>query len=142
MLLLKNEKGVWGMVKRIARTVSLFLAGGYLYGLVEILYRGRTHPSMFLLGGVCLVCIGGVRRAWPGAPLAKKMLVSGAHITVAELICGIVVNVILDMGVWNYSDVPFNLLGQICLPCSAAWCRVALPAMGVDKLVCAAHGAH
>ncbi len=123
------------MAKRTVRTLSLFLTGGYLYGLIEIFFRGYTHPSMFVLGGLCLVGIGALRRALPTAPLAEKMLFSGALITAAEFACGVVVNLIFDMGVWDYSHIAWNLFGQICLPFSAFWCLLSLPAMGVDKLL-------
>lgn len=42
-------------------------------------------------------------------------------ITLLEFIFGIVFNLMLDMNVWDYSNVPMNLMGQICLPFSLIW---------------------
>lgn len=48
---------------------------------------------------------------------------------VVEFITGLVVNIWLGLGVWDYSNMPFNLLGQICLPFAFAW--VALSAIAI-----------
>ncbi len=113
--------------------LSELLTGGFVYCLIEILFRGYTHVSMFLLGGICLVSIGLIRRHFAGQPLAKRMLCSCAVITVLEFLCGLIVNLWLRLSVWDYSGMPGNLLGQICLSYSAAWCLLALPAMAVDR---------
>lgn len=55
------------------------------------------------------------------APLLKKCFLGAAIITAVEFIFGIVFNTIFHMNVWSYEDVPFNLLGQICLPYSLLW---------------------
>lgn len=45
--------------------ISLFLVGGFIYGIIEVTYRGYTHPSMFILGGVCLILIGLMQKISP-----------------------------------------------------------------------------
>ena len=97
---------------------------------------------MTLTGGVCLVLLYMLNGVMRGIPLAGKCIAGALVITAVEFVVGCIVNLWLHRNVWDYSALRFNLLGQICLPFSAAWCLVALPAMGVDKLVCAAHGAH
>lgn len=42
-------------------------------------------------------------------------------ITVTEFVAGLILNVWLGLGIWDYSDLPFNLMGQICLEFSAIW---------------------
>lgn len=42
-------------------------------------------------------------------------------ITGIELIFGIAFNIILKEQVWDYSNMPLNLFGQICIPFSIAW---------------------
>lgn len=42
-------------------------------------------------------------------------------ITVIEFIIGIVFNIILKENVWDYSNMPLNIMGQICVPFSAIW---------------------
>lgn len=123
-------------MRRIGFYLSAMLFGGFLYCLVEILYRGYTHISMFLLGGICFLCIGGIRRTFRDAFSAQKMLLCAGVITLFEFLCGVFVNRVLGLSVWDYSAMPMNVLGQICITYSAAWCLLAVPAMGLDALLC------
>lgn len=123
-------------MRRIGFYLSAMLIGGFLYCLVEILYRGYTHISMFFLGGICFLCIGGIRRTFCDAVSAQKMLLCAGVITLFEFLCGILVNRMLGLSVWDYSAMPMNVLGQICITYSAAWCLLAVPAMGLDALLC------
>ena len=124
------------MMRRLLFWSSATLLGGFLYCLVEILFRGYTHVSMFGLGGICFLCIGGIRRTFFGDVLAKKMLLCAGVITLLEFFCGLLVNVRLGLGVWDYSAMPMNVLGQVCITYTAAWCLLAVPAMGMDLLFC------
>jgi len=97
--------------KIIAIGVQILL-GGLGYGAMELLFRGRTHISMLIAGGLCLpllILISKTRVTWPVQSLYGAML-----ITAVEFTCGCVVNLWLKLGVWDYSAAPFNLLGQIC----------------------------
>ena len=123
-------------MRRFAFYLSAMLFGGLLYSLVEIIYRGYTHVSMFLLGGICFLCIGGIRRTFSRDIAAKKMLLCAGVITLLEFFCGLLVNLRLDLAVWDYSAMPMNVLGQVCVAYTAAWCLLALPAMGMDALLC------
>ena len=124
------------MMRRAGFILTLFLFGGCAYCLVEVLFRGYTHPSMLLLGGVCFLMIGGLRKT--SLPFAGKMALSAAAVTGAELLCGLIVNRALSLSVWDYSDLPWNLCGQVCVTYSAAWCLLSVPAMGLHRLFCRA----
>ena len=102
----------------------LFYIGGVLYVAVELAYRGWSHPSMFLLGGVCFVLVGELGR-WSGRGLLGRAVLGGAAITALELVTGLVVNRWLGLGVWDYSTQPGNLLGQICPGFCLAWVLLA-----------------
>ena len=54
----------------------LFLLGGTGYVLMELLYRGRSHYSMFLAGGVCFLLLGKLEEAEPRL-LDKEVVVQG-----------------------------------------------------------------
>ena len=53
-------------------------------------------------------------------------------ITALELAFGVVLNRILGLNIWDYSDLPLNFLGQICLPFTAAWFLLAAVAILLD----------
>lgn len=77
---------------------------------------------MFLLGGACFVALGLINEILPQkTPLPLQMLIGCAIITALEFATGCVVNLWLGLDVWDYSQKPFNLLGQISLGSSIAW---------------------
>jgi uncharacterized membrane protein len=64
--------------------------------------------------------------------LIWQCLIGGGIITIVEFIAGIILNVWLGGGIWDYSHIPLNILGQICLPYSVAWVFLALAAILAD----------
>lgn len=108
-------------MKRILRHIPVAVIGGLLYMGVELLFRGRTHPSMGVLGGVCFAVIGMLDEWRPGEKLWVQMALGAGVITAGELLVGLIVNVWLGLGVWDYSDMPGNLWGQICPQFTIAW---------------------
>ena len=45
----------------------------------------------------------------------------GLGVTAGCVVFGLIFNCALGMGVWDYSRVPLNLWGQICLPFTLIW---------------------
>ncbi len=98
-----------------------FLLGALGYPLLELLYRGRTHYSMAIAGGLSALLVDTLRRK-PGT-LAKKSLLSALGITAVELACGCIWN--RSYRVWDYRPLPLNWRGQICLPYTLLWCGLS-----------------
>lgn len=119
--------------KLLLKYLFLFLVGGAIYCVIELLYRGYTHPSMYILGGLCFIVCGLFNEIFEwDTPLLIQMLLSSIAITDLEFITGIIVNLILHLNVWDYSDLPFNLLGQICLPFCIIWFFLSLIGIVLD----------
>ena len=95
-----------------------FILGALAYPMMEVLYRGRTHYSMGIAGGLSVLLIDGIRRL-PGGFIGKSFL-CGAGITGIEYLCGLVWNI--EYRVWDYRSKPLNIQGQICLSYSLLWC--------------------
>ena len=101
---------------RILKPLTVFIVGGFAYGLIEVLSRGFTHISMGVLGGAAMCLIHRLNSGRRSVPrIAVRTLLSAAFITVLELITGELLNVRLGMHIWDYSSLPFNLDGQICV---------------------------
>ena len=113
------------------KNLMIFLLGGFGYGLCELLWRGYTHVSMFLLGGVCFCIIFAADIKFCSLPFVMRCFVSGLFITSMELICGCIVNMILKLNVWDYSLIPVNLYGQICLSFSLLWMFFSAPILAI-----------
>lgn len=117
------------------KCVLLFLTGACVYYNVEICFRGYSHWSMALLGGILFIIIGNINECGAASkkiPLAAQGLMAAAIITLGELIAGIILNVWLGLGIWDYSDLPFNFLGQVCLRFSLLWIIVGIIAVMLD----------
>lgn len=101
-----------------------FTVGALGYGLLEILWRGKTHPSMLLCGGVCLCTIKKMceKTKKTALLLAAK---AAALITAVELAAGLIFN--RDKKVWDYTKFRGNILGQICPQYCCLWFLLSLP---------------
>ena len=102
------------MSARAGRHIVFFLIGCTGYPLIEILWRGYTHISMMLAGGICSVILSSICERYLEASLLKKAFFSASAITAVEFMFGIVLNILLKMNVWDYTSQPLNILGQIC----------------------------
>jgi len=111
---------------KIWKNCLLFYTGGTVYLSLELLYRGRSHGSMFLAGGLCFLLIGHLNRVEPKLPLPLRALVGALIVTMVELGAGMVFN--RQYQVWDYRDQPGNFMGQICPLFTALWIPLSLAA--------------
>ena len=86
---------------------------------------------MFLLGGLCFWLIGQLDHSRT-VPLAAQAVLGAALVTVLELLTGLVVNCRLGLGVWDYSSLPMNYRGQICLAFFLLWIPLSAAAVFAD----------
>lgn len=113
--------------------ILLFFIGGFAYCGIELIFRGYSHISMLIAGGICFVLIGLLNEIFPyKVSIISQMFISSIIITVVEFISGYIVNILLGLNVWDYSDLPYNFLGQICLLFSNIWFVLSLPAILLD----------
>ena len=117
----------------LLKYLFLFASGGLLYSLLEMLYRGWTHWTMFILGGLCFTALGLINEviSWD-MPLWQQMAIGAGIITGLEFATGCIVNLWLGGGVWDYSRMPGNILGQICPQFFALWMPVSLAGIVLD----------
>ena len=123
-------------ISLIIKYIFLWIIGGTIYVGIEYLWRGYSHWTMFILGGICFVCLGIINEilTWD-TPLWKQMLIGGSIITILEFITGCIVNLWLDWNIWDYSNNPFNLLGQISLFSSFGWIALSLVGILLDDWI-------
>ena len=115
----------------------LWTWGGTVYYLLEVAYKSLTdHPeriSWTMLVVAIILCIPvercGAELPW-GCPLWFQALCCAILVTAVEFVSGLVLNIWLGLGIWDYSDLPFNFMGQICLQFFFVWwglCFVFIP---------------
>ena len=106
------------------KNTVLFTIGGGIYVSLELLWRRRSHRTMFVLSGGCFLAIGEIGRRCPNLSLACRAVLGSVICTAGELATGLVFN--RDHAIWDYRALPGNFRGQICLPFSALWMPLSL----------------
>ena len=120
----------------VLKYLFLFLLGGFAYFYIEIMFRGFSHFSMIICGGLAFVLCGALNQiAHFRISLITQRLCSALIITALEFITGYIVNIKLGWDVWDYSGMPYNLYGQICLAYSLIWLVLSLACIFLDDLV-------
>ena len=113
--------------------ILVYVLGGMLYGLMEILWRGWTHWTMLLCGGFCFTVMYLISMA--ELPLLGKCLLSAGVITAVEFLAGCLLNLGLGWGIWDYSGLPYNVLGQICPQFLLLWLVLSVPGLALCTLL-------
>ena len=111
----------------------MWFTGGTIYFFLEIIARGYSHYSMFICGGLCFLLVGKMSRKISGIQISNNKYLNkvlrylicvttgGVIITLLEFVTGLIFNVCFHMGVWDYSNMKYNFMGQICLEYSILW---------------------
>lgn len=116
---------------RFCKYASLFFLGGAGYVGLELLWRQRSHSSMFVLGGICFLALGELDERSAPLPPPLRIAAGAGIVTALELITGLLVNRRHD--IWDYSALPGNFMGQICLPFTLLWIPVSALAMALHR---------
>ncbi len=120
-------------MKVLLKYAVLVSVGGGIYYLIEVLWRGHSHWTMAVLGGLCFLVVGIINEVldWD-TPLWQQAIYGAVIITALELEAGIVLNLFLGLEIWDYSNMPFNFMGQICLPYFALWIPLSVAGIVLD----------
>ncbi len=113
--------------------MAVFVLGGLAYGALELVWRGRTHWTMLLAGGASFLLIY-LTAASALPPLGQYALCAGL-VTAVEFVTGAVVNVGLGWNVWDYSDLPLNLYGQVCARYTFFWFLLSVPGCALARFL-------
>ena len=101
-------------MKAFLKYLTLFLVGGAFYYAMEVLFRGYSFLAMVGCGGLCFIICG---------------------ITAIEFAFGLVLNVWLGLGMWDYSNMPGNVLGQICPQFMVLWFFLSAAGIFLDDVI-------
>lgn len=109
------------------KRLILFLIGASMYYLIEILYDGTSHLSMFIIGGLSFLIGGLINEYPPKLKIWKQSAIITTVIVILEYFTGWIVNIKLGLRIWDYSDLSFNLHGQISLRFALIWYFIFCP---------------
>lgn len=112
-------------MKKFIGKLGLFLSCGLIYCMIEILFRGWSHWSMFILAGFLGVfCIDSINNILSfDCDYLLQILISTVLTTIAEGISGIILNVWLQLNIWDYSKMTWGTFfyGQCNLIFCLGW---------------------
>lgn len=120
----------------LVKYVFLAWFGGSTYCALEVLWRGYSHWTMLVLAAVVFIIVGLLNEVWSWqTSLALQVAAGMALATALEFITGCIVNLWLGWDVWDYSDMPGNLMGQICPQYTLLWAALVLVAILLDDYI-------
>lgn len=123
-------------MKQLSKYAFLFWFGGSFYITLEVIWREHSHWTMGLLAGLVFISIGSLNQVWGWeTSLILQAIVGTAIATISEFITGCIVNLWLGWNVWDYSNLPGNILGQICPQFIAIWIPIVLLAIILDDVI-------
>lgn len=121
-------------MQAIGERIYVFLIGFFVYALLEVGSRGYTHWTMAVTGGIVMLYLYEMEVRL-SIPLWQRCAIGALFITAMEFTVGVADNLLLGWNVWDYSDVPLNVAGQICLPFSGLWFLLCIPACKICAVV-------
>ncbi len=122
-------------MKKIIKYLTLFLIGGAFYYALEVLFRGYSFPAMAVCGGLCFIICGVLNEKDRCMPLVLQQLIAAFGITMIEFASGLILNVWLKLNMWDYSNMPGNIFGQICPEFTALWFFLSAVGIFLDDLI-------
>lgn len=109
-----------------------FWAGG-VYFFAEVIWKtaqGRPETiswTMFALAIILAIPMErfGAELPWE-MPLIAQAGISALAVIATEFVVGLILNVALGLGIWDYSNMPGNIMGQICPQFALLWFVVSI----------------
>ena len=117
------------------KNIIIFLIFGISYYLLEILWRGYSHWTMIIVGGLCGLLIGLINEITPKMNTILQMLLGSVIVTIIEFVTGYIINIKLDLNIWDYSNLKFNILGQVSLLFSVLWFFLSYIVIKLDDYI-------
>lgn len=91
---------------RVLIGIMTFIVFGWMYYGIEILYRGYSHWTMAVLAGIIAILIGGLNDTFSyEMPFDLQIIIGTCFATVFEGIAGVILNIFLGLGIWDYSNL-------------------------------------
>ncbi len=120
---------------KVAEIAIIYTIGAVGYCALELVWRGYSHWTMTVAGGICFLALYLIDGRTRGLTLIKKSLLSAMVITSVEFAIGCVVNLMLGWRVWDYSDLPFSIMGQVCPAFFLLWFLLSVPTLMLSKTI-------
>ncbi len=122
-------------MKRQKKYITVYCIGSLGYSAIEVLWRGYTHWTMGIVGGISFILLHFINCNLERHSHLIKCMIGSLTITSIEFASGCIFNFALHMNVWDYSNQPGNILGQICPLYCLYWFLLCIPTMAFSSLI-------
>ena len=119
----------------LKRNLYLFIIGACGYAIIELLWRSRTHVTMAIAGGISLIFFSLIEKRFSEKNVIFRATLSALTVSFIELCIGIVFNLSYSMKIWDYSDQPLNLFGQVCPLFTVLWGLIFVLVLPIIRLL-------
>lgn len=108
---------------RLIRIFILWFCLGMIYLTIEGFWRGWTNIVMLPIGGFCGIAIGAINQSsrFYKTKMVWQSLIGAIIVLIVEFVSGLILNVWLDLGIWDYTGKFGNIAGQICVQYGILW---------------------
>ena len=118
----------------ITHCIFGLIAGG-IYLAIEIIWRGHTHWTMLPLSAIIFVMAGLLDEYKISFSFWTQVIIGTLIATALEFIAGLILNIYFKLGIWDYSNMPFNFMGQICPQFTVAWAFLMVLSIKLENLM-------
>lgn len=114
-------------MNKIIKLLIIWFVLGMCYFTLEGLYRipqgGYANIAMLFVGGFCGLIVGSINQIpqFYKMTVWKQSIIGAIVVLIVEYISGYVLNIKMGLDIWDYSDMYFNLNGQICFEFAVIW---------------------
>lgn len=114
-------------MSKVLKVLTIWFLMGMVYFVIEGIWRipkgGDANVVMLPIGGLCGLLIGSINQIpkFYNMSVFKQSLIGTGIVLVIEYTAGYILNIKMGLDIWDYSDMFFNINGQICLEFGLLW---------------------
>ncbi|WP_195276413.1 putative ABC transporter permease [Anaerotruncus rubiinfantis] len=120
---------------KLKEYAAVCTVGSMGYSLIEIVWRGFTHWTMAVTGGIGFLLLYLTNLRMTGKTLLSRCAAGCAVLTSVEFLAGCIVNKLFGLQVWDYSKEQGNLMGQVCPLYAILWFLLCVPVMPLANAI-------
>lgn len=128
-------------MSKVLKVLTIWFLMGMVYFVIEGIWRipkgGDANVVMLPIGGLCGLLIGSINQIpkFYNMSVFKQSLIGTGIVLVIEYTAGYILNIKMGLDIWDYSDMFFNINGQICLEFGLIWLLIMPAAIWLEDFI-------
>lgn len=128
-------------MSKVLKVLTIWFLMGMVYFVIEGIWRipkgGDANISMLFVGGLCGLLIGSINQIpkFYNMSVFKQSLIGTGIVLVIEYTAGYILNIKMGLDIWDYSNMFFNINGQICLEFGLLWLLLMPAAIWLEDFI-------